>query len=131
MRRAYYCFDSRRYQGNFHNNLLSSFFLSLIGTPSPQNFYCFVERQRIVRRLAHRPFITIYSSPLMNRLIDALFSTTGSWKIPNIDPTASKLIPVPTPFGGLIIISEQSITYANAQTLKSISMNATNILSYL
>eukprot|EP00026_Physarum_polycephalum_P001286 Phypoly_transcript_01287.p1 GENE.Phypoly_transcript_01287~~Phypoly_transcript_01287.p1 ORF type:complete len:1113 (+),score=155.47 Phypoly_transcript_01287:258-3341(+) len=54
----------------------------------------------------------------------------GTWKIPNIDPTASRLIPVPAPFGGLIIISEQSITYANGQTQKSIAMNATNILAY-
>jgi len=44
-----------------------------------------------------------------------------SWKQDNVETEASLLIPVPEPFGGALIIGQESITYHNGVTYVTIA----------
>jgi DNA damage-binding protein 1 len=56
----------------------------------------------------------------------------GKWAQPNVETSASIIIPVPSPKGGIIIIGEQTITYHSGgrNSFKSISMKTTVVKSY-
>jgi DNA damage-binding protein 1 len=43
----------------------------------------------------------------------------GPWNQPSVEMGASKLIPVPMPFGGAIVLGEQTISYLNGDKASS------------
>lgn len=56
----------------------------------------------------------------------------GRWAQPNVEASASIIIPVPAPLGGAIVIGEQTIAYYNGirSQLKAISMKSTIVKAY-
>ncbi|TMW57264.1 hypothetical protein Poli38472_003189 [Pythium oligandrum] len=56
--------------------------------------------------------------------------TEGPWSHPNVEAGASLLIPVPTPLGGVLIVSNQTIVYHNGSSYHVIPMQSTVIQVY-
>ncbi|KAF0696243.1 hypothetical protein As57867_012953, partial [Aphanomyces stellatus] len=54
----------------------------------------------------------------------------GPWSQSHVEAGASLLIPVPSPFGGVLIVSQQMIVYHNGSTCHAISMQSTVIQVY-
>ncbi|RQM27715.1 hypothetical protein B5M09_002429 [Aphanomyces astaci] len=54
----------------------------------------------------------------------------GPWSQSHVEAGASLLIPVPTPFGGVLIVSQQMIVYHNGSTCHAIPMQSTVIQVY-
>ncbi|RHY28438.1 hypothetical protein DYB32_005979 [Aphanomyces invadans] len=54
----------------------------------------------------------------------------GPWSQNNVEAGASLLIPVPSPFGGVLIVSQQMIVYHNGNTCHAIDMQPTVIQVY-
>ncbi len=52
----------------------------------------------------------------------------GPWSHKNLDAGASKVVPVPAPLGGALVVGEASICYfASEQPMKSVPMKPTSI----
>jgi DNA damage-binding protein 1 len=56
--------------------------------------------------------------------------TDGPWSVQRIEHTSHMLIPVPAPFGGVLIVAEPNITYHNGTNVKQIAMNQTMMVTY-
>eukprot|EP01134_Creolimax_fragrantissima_P006011 CFRG6011T1 len=56
--------------------------------------------------------------------------SSGPWEQSNMEAGSCMLIPVRTPFGGAIIVGEQTITYHNGKTYRSIAMENTIMVTY-
>jgi DNA damage-binding protein 1 len=54
----------------------------------------------------------------------------GPWSQSHVEAGASLLIPVPSPFGGVLIVSQQMIVYHNGSACHAISMQSTVIQVY-
>jgi DNA damage-binding protein 1 len=54
----------------------------------------------------------------------------GPWNLPNVEGGASMIITLPKPFGGTIVVGEQSIIYHNGTTFKSLAMKTTLMRAY-
>ncbi|XP_076938869.1 DNA damage-binding protein 1-like, partial [Bidens hawaiensis] len=54
----------------------------------------------------------------------------GPWSQNNLDNGADLLIPVPPPFGGVLIIGEETIVYCSASTFKAIPIRPSITRSY-
>jgi DNA damage-binding protein 1 len=54
----------------------------------------------------------------------------GPWTLPNVESGASLLIPLPQPFGGVIVIGEHSIMYHNGAHPRSIAMKTAIMRAY-
>jgi len=54
----------------------------------------------------------------------------GPWNLPNVEGGASMIITLPKPYGGTIIVGEQSIIYHNGQFFKSLAMKTTIMKAY-
>lgn len=54
----------------------------------------------------------------------------GPWSQPNLEPTAHTVIPIPQPFGGVIVIGANSIVYFNGVIYKILEISPGDITSY-
>jgi len=54
----------------------------------------------------------------------------GPWGHPDVERTASLLIPVPQPLGGVLVVGEGAITYLNGTVTKSITIDVGTMLSW-
>eukprot|EP00741_Cyanophora_paradoxa_P005067 tig00000851_g4909.t1 len=56
----------------------------------------------------------------------------GPWRQPNVESGTSLVIPIPSPFGGVVIVGEQTITYLDGthQHSRSISMKPTQVKAW-
>lgn len=54
----------------------------------------------------------------------------GPWSRNNLDNGASLLIPVPMPFGGVVIVGEETIVYCNANSFKAIPTRSSSTKAY-
>lgn len=49
----------------------------------------------------------------------------GPWTLPNVETGAAFLIPLPLPFGGVVVVGEHSIMYHNGASPRSVAMKTT------
>eukprot|EP01127_Copromyxa_protea_P023248 TRINITY_DN865_c0_g1_i1.p1 TRINITY_DN865_c0_g1~~TRINITY_DN865_c0_g1_i1.p1 ORF type:complete len:1101 (-),score=191.49 TRINITY_DN865_c0_g1_i1:52-3354(-) len=54
----------------------------------------------------------------------------GPWSLPNVEGASEMLISLPAPFGGTLIVGEQSIIHHNGESFSSLAMKPTIIKAY-
>lgn len=64
------------------------------------------------------------------QLGDAQELATGPWAQSNVEAGASMLIPVPAPFGGVLVVGQQTIAYINGADFRTMSIPSTIIRSH-